>query len=82
VAAAAARRHWRKMTTGWAFMGRAAEKPPRLVQGFWVMRVVAQRAGRRERAGLEGKEARRLLGWVEVGWTGWAKKRRWAGWAA
>jgi hypothetical protein len=29
-------------------------------------RVAAQREGRREWAGLEGKEARRLLGWVEV----------------
>jgi hypothetical protein len=28
--------------------------------------VAAQREGRREWAGLEGKEARRLLGWVEV----------------
>jgi hypothetical protein len=29
-------------------------------------RVAAQREGRRERAGLEGKDARLLLGWVEV----------------
>jgi hypothetical protein len=29
-------------------------------------KVAAQREGRRERAGLEGNEARRLLGWVEV----------------
>jgi hypothetical protein len=29
-------------------------------------RVVAQREGRREQAGLKGRVARRLLGWVEV----------------
>jgi hypothetical protein len=38
-------------------------------------RVAAQREGRREWAGLEGKEAKRLLGWVEVAWdehyVGW-----------
>jgi hypothetical protein len=34
VVAAAARRCWRKTTAGWAFVGRMAEKPPGLVQGF------------------------------------------------
>jgi hypothetical protein len=63
-------------------MGRVAEMPPGLVQGFRAVRVVTQREGRRERANLEGKEARRLLGWVEVAWTGWAERRRWPGWAA
>jgi hypothetical protein len=63
-------------------MGRAAEKPPGLVQSFQAERVAAQREGRRQQAGLEGKEARRLLGWVKVAWTGWAKWRRWAGRAA
>jgi hypothetical protein len=29
----------RKTTAWWAFVGRAAEKPPRLVQGFWAGRV-------------------------------------------
>jgi hypothetical protein len=29
-------------------------------------RVVAQREGRREQAGLKGRVARRLLGWVEL----------------
>jgi hypothetical protein len=36
-------------------------------------RVAAQREGRRERASLEGKEAKHLLGWVEVAWAGRAK---------
>jgi hypothetical protein len=36
-------------------------------------RVAAQREGRRESSSLEGKEARRLLGWAEVAWTGWAE---------
>jgi hypothetical protein len=54
-------------------MGRAAEKPPGLVQSFQAERVAAQREGRRQQAGLEGKEARRLLGWVKVAWTGWAE---------
>jgi hypothetical protein len=31
--------------------------------------VAAQREGRREQDDLEGKEARRLLGWVEVAWA-------------
>jgi hypothetical protein len=35
--------------------------------------VAAQREGRRERASLEGTEARRLLGWVEVAWAGSAE---------
>jgi hypothetical protein len=36
-------------------------------------RVAAQMEGRREQASREGKEARRLLGWVEVAWAGWAE---------
>jgi hypothetical protein len=51
-------------------------EPPGLLQGFQAVRVAAQREGRRERASLEGKEARRLLGWVEVAWSSWAERRR------
>jgi hypothetical protein len=56
----------RKTTAWWAFVGHVAKKPPGLLQGFQAGRVVTEREGRRERAGLERKEARRLLGWVEV----------------
>jgi hypothetical protein len=36
-------------------------------------RVAAQMEGGRERSSLAGKEASRLLGWVEVAWAGWAE---------
>jgi hypothetical protein len=63
----------RKTTAWWAFVGCMAEKPPRLLQGFQAGRVVTEREGRRKRAGLERKEARRQLGWVEVAWIGWVE---------
>jgi hypothetical protein len=71
-------------TVGWAgvvliWAGREAKavgggrRPKRRGGEMGQERVAAQREGRRERAGLEGKEARRLLGWVEVAWAGGAE---------
>jgi hypothetical protein len=47
--------------------GSAGDKQPKRTRGETSRdRVAAQREGRRERAGLEGKDATLLLGWVEV----------------
>jgi hypothetical protein len=62
---------WQGMLTG---RGIAGEWRPKRKGGKmgWE-RVAAQREGRGERVGMEGKEARRLLGWVKVAWAGWAE---------
>jgi hypothetical protein len=51
----------------------ATRQPKRRAWEMARDRMVAKREGRRERAGLEGKEARLLLGWVEVALAGWAE---------
>jgi hypothetical protein len=67
---------------GWAaWAGRQAKagevavtrQPKRKGGEMGQNRVATKRLGRMERAGLEGKEVRRLLGWVEVAWAGWAE---------
>jgi hypothetical protein len=58
----------RKTTAWWAFVGRVAEKPPGLVQGFWAGRAqwaeMGQKAGRTGRYGglHDEKSKERLTG--------------------